>query len=168
QGNCGPPAVVAMPVRHQIVGDAVEPGRECVSPIFVALDVLQRAHENAGRQVLRIGSVAGAVVDIAVDLAGVALIQLAKRLSIFFGLRNQRRLFSAAIHAYLCRPRAPDPPGGSGERQGRPRLESSITKGVRAASALTALWRWAILSCLWSRSRTCGCAWTALAAPACF
>src|SRR3972149_1781100 len=80
-------AIVPMPVRNQVVGDSVQPGRQRQPPVSIMTDMSQRPKKNSCSQIFRIERVSGAVIDIIVDLAYVALIKRSE--GILVPLRGQ-------------------------------------------------------------------------------
>jgi hypothetical protein len=92
KGDDLPAAPVAVPVRHQVVRDAVQPGRKRRSPLHVAGDVVHSLVKDLGRQILCIMMVPGPIVDIVIDFVNVPFVQETEGLWIGFGQFDQSRL----------------------------------------------------------------------------
>lgn len=71
-------AVVAVPVGDEVMGNAVEPGRERDPLVFIGRNVLHGPDEDFGGQVFGIVGIANTVVDIVVDAVYVDTIKFAK------------------------------------------------------------------------------------------
>ena len=78
-----------MPIGHQVVRDAVQPGGKGQSAILVTVQVAECPVKGPRRQVFGIVMVSRTIVNIAIDFLDVLFVQLAKRFWIAFGTGNQ-------------------------------------------------------------------------------
>jgi len=71
-----PSASVAVPVGNQIMGNAVQPGREGDAAICIVVNVIHRSLKHAGSQILCIMEVSRSVVNIVEDAIYVTSVEL--------------------------------------------------------------------------------------------
>ena len=81
-----------MPVRHQVVSDAVQPGGKGRSPLYVAGDVVQSLVKDLRRQIFCVVMVAGPIIDIIIDLVNVLFVEETEGLWVGLGQFDQGRL----------------------------------------------------------------------------
>src|SRR5258708_15153758 len=80
--NFLPATAVAMPVRDEIMGNPIEPGREWDPAVCVVVYVIHRPLKNAGGQVLRIMEVPCTIIHIVEDAVDIPLIEQTEGLSV--------------------------------------------------------------------------------------
>jgi hypothetical protein len=85
-------AAIAVPVGDQVVGNAVQPGRERHAAVGIILNMMQGTVKDAGGQVLGIMNVAGTIVNVVKNPLDVPLVQRPER--ILVALRSQDQDFS--------------------------------------------------------------------------
>ena len=78
-----------MPIGHQIMRNPIKPSLKGQALLDIIADMRQRAEENFGCQILRIMDVARPIIDIAVNLRQIALIEFAKSFLVLLSQRDQ-------------------------------------------------------------------------------
>ena len=80
-------AAVAVPVGDQVVGDAVQPGREWYATVGIIFNMVQGAEKDAGGQIFGIMNITGTIVNVVKNPLDVTLVQRPER--ILVALRSQ-------------------------------------------------------------------------------
>jgi hypothetical protein len=78
-----------MPVGYQVVGDAVEPGREGDAAVCIAVDMIHRPLEYTRGEILRVMEVPCSVIHIIKDTIHVTLIEHPKGVFIAMGGKHE-------------------------------------------------------------------------------
>ena len=66
--------LIPVPVDNQVMSDAVQPGGERISPVFITLDMMQSPDKDPGAEILCVLAVAGPVINIVVDLVNILFV----------------------------------------------------------------------------------------------
>jgi hypothetical protein len=67
-------AVIAVPIRHQVMGYAVQPSRKWYASVLIIGDMSHRPGEDPRSQVFGVMLVTGAVIYVVVNAAYIAVI----------------------------------------------------------------------------------------------